>query len=619
MYRMKDSVLIKEMKLNKVTLAFPEKFEQLFLERYYAESVFQFRLSFVLVMLLYGIFGYLDTYLEPVFTRIFFIIRYVFVIPILLIVFLLSFTRFFKKIWQGLLFVSFIAGGTGISIMTMLVPENIAYYGGLMLIFSAGYFFIRLRFFLASLAGFLTLMIFNIGAIFYADTPTLIILNNNFFFLGANIIGMFAAYSIEFYARRNFYLNYKLDQEKHALANLNKNLEEIVEKRTHELLIAKEKAEESDQLKSAFLANMSHEIRTPMNGILGFAELLKEPDLSGSEQLEYLQIIEKSGMRMLGIINDIIDISKIESGSMETRFTAVSLLNLLNEQLNFFQPEVNTKNLKIINVSADSEDLIITTDKDKLEAILINLIKNAVKYTDKGEIRLGFKQTLRQLTIFVSDTGIGIPEDRQQAIFDRFVQADIADKMAMQGAGLGLSIARAYTEMLGGKLYLKSKVGEGTVFYVELPLNGNHEDMYIENLQEEKPKQMDSESNKLNILVAEDEETSAMVLSKTLKPLINKLYWAKTGDEAVDIFRANRSVNLILMDIKMPGMNGYEATEAIRKFDKNVIIIAQTAHAMGGDKQKAFDSGCTDYISKPILREELFYMIDKYFRLNAEQ
>jgi len=609
---MNESLLSKEMKLNKITLAFPEKFEKLFLERYFAESIFQFRIAFILVMLLYGFFGYLDTYLEPEFTRVFFIIRYVFVIPILLVVFLLSFTTYFKKIWQILLFISFIAGGTGISIMTMLVPENLAYYGGLMLIFSAGYFFIKLRFFLASLAGFSTLIIFNIGAIFYAGTPNLIIINNNFFYLGANVIGMFAAYNIEFYARRNFFLNFKLDQEKLSIENLNKNLEEIVALRTSELQEAKEKAEESDRLKTAFLANMSHEIRTPMNGILGFAELLKEPDLSGSDQREYIRIIKKSGMRMLGIINDIIDISKIESGTIETRLTTFSLMDLLNEQLNFFLPEVNDKHLTIVNVSADSEDLNITTDKDKLEAILINLNKNAVKYTDKGEIRIGFKQTNKQLTIFVSDTGIGIPEDRQQAVFDRFVQADIADKMAKQGAGLGLSIAHAYAEMLGGKLYLKSKVGEGTVFYVELPLNENHEDMYIENLQETKPKQLDTESNTLNILVAEDEETSALVLSKTLKPLINKLYWAKTDDEAVEIFKANRSVNLILMDIKMPGMNGYEATAAIRKFDKDVVIIAQTAYALGGDKQKALDSGCTDYISKPIRRGELFYLIDKY-------
>lgn len=546
----------------------------------------------------------------------FFVIRYLIVIPILGTVFLLSFSKIFQQIWQGLLFLSFIVAGTGISVMTMLVPENYAYYGGLMLIFTAGYFFIKLRFFLATLAGFSTLILFNIGAIFYAETPTLIILNNNFFYLGANVIGMFAAYNIEYYARRNFYLNYKLDQEKHALANLNKNLEEIVEKRTHELLIAKEKAEESDQLKSAFLANMSHEIRTPMNGILGFAELLKEPDLKGEDQLEYIQIIEKSGMRMLGIINDIVDVSKIESGIMETHYTLTSLVDILNDQIDFFTPEVKAKNLKIIYESTPYKDLIINTDKEKLEAILVNLIKNAIKYTQEGEIRIGFEQDTEKLSIFVSDTGIGIPKDRQLAIFDRFVQADIADKMALQGAGLGLSIAKAYAEILNGKLHLKSEVGEGTIFYLDLPL---HEIQHISLVEDEgktESQELVLQSPKLNILIAEDEYTSALVLSKTLKPLTNKLFLAKTGDEAVNNFKANPDIDLILMDIKMPGMNGYEATEAIRKFDKDVTIIAQTAHAMGGDKQRALDSGCNDYISKPIRREELFYMIDKHFGKN---
>ncbi|MDY0077994.1 MAG: response regulator [Bacteroidales bacterium] len=613
---MNESLLSKEMQLNKLTLAFPQKFEKIFLKQYYLDSVFQFRIAFILVMLLYGIFGYLDTYLNPKFTVVFFVIRYLIVIPILGTVFLLSFSKIFQQIWQGLLFLSFIVAGTGISVMTMLVPENYAYYGGLMLIFTAGYFFIKLRFFLATLAGFSTLILFNIGAIFYAETPTLIILNNNFFYLGANVIGMFAAYNIEYYARRNFYLNYKLDQEKHALANLNKNLEEIVEKRTHELLIAKEKAEESDQLKSAFLANMSHEIRTPMNGILSFAELLKEPDLKGEDQLEYIQIIEKSGMRMLGIINDIVDVSKIESGIMETHYTLTSLVDILNDQIDFFTPEVKAKNLKIIYESTPYKDLIINTDKEKLEAILVNLIKNAIKYTQEGEIRIGFEQDTEKLSIFVSDTGIGIPKDRQLAIFDRFVQADIADKMALQGAGLGLSIAKAYAEILNGKLHLKSEVGEGTIFYLDLPL---HEIQHISLVEDEgktESQELVLQSPKLNILIAEDEYTSALVLSKTLKPLTNKLFLAKTGDEAVNNFKANPDIDLILMDIKMPGMNGYEATEAIRKFDKDVTIIAQTAHAMGGDKQRALDSGCNDYISKPIRREELFYMIDKHFGKN---
>jgi len=338
------------MRLNKFTLAFADRFEQRFLRDYFKQSLWQFRVAFVLLILLYGIFGLLDPLLVEKFAPVFYVIRFVVVVPVLSLVLILSFFDFFHKIWQQLLFISFLVGGSGISIMTMLVPENYAYYAGMMLIFMAGYFFIKLRFFLATIAGFSTLLIFNIGALFFANTPWLLIVNNNFFFLSANIIGMFAAYNIEYYARRNYYLNTKLDEEKQALEKLNKNLEAIVKHRTAELLRAKEKAEESDRLKTAFLANMSHEIRTPMNGILGFAELLKEPGLSGADQQEYLGIIEKSGQRMLNIISDIINISRIESGNMEIYPEQFSLMAVISDQCSFFHPEANNKQIKLYKV-----------------------------------------------------------------------------------------------------------------------------------------------------------------------------------------------------------------------------------------------------------------------------
>ena len=280
---------------------------------------------------------------------------------------------------------------------------------------------------------------------------------------------MFAAYNIEYYARRNYYLNTKLDEEKQALEKLNKNLEAIVKHRTAELLRAKEKAEVSDRLKTAFLANMSHEIRTPMNGILGFAELLKEPGLSGADQQEYLGIIEKSGQRMLNIISDIINISRIESGNMEIYPEQFSLMAVISDQCSFFHPEANNKQIKLINAAEGLTTFIMNTDKTKLDVILANLIKNAIKYTKEGEVEIGVKLSERSITVYVRDAGIGIPKSRQQAVFDRFVQADIADKMAMQGAGLGLAIAKAYTELLGGKLYLESEPGKGSVFYLEVP------------------------------------------------------------------------------------------------------------------------------------------------------
>jgi len=226
------------------------------------------------------------------------------------------------------------------------------------------------------------------------------------------------------------------------------------EKRAAELVIAKDHAEQSDRLKSAFLANMSHEIRTPMNGILGFAELLKEPNLTGEEQQEYIEIIEKSGVRMLNIINDIVDISKIEAGLMEVNLTESNGNEQIEYIYTFFKPEVEGKGMQFsYRHGMLSSESIIKTDREKLYAILTNLIKNAIKYTNKGAIEFGYDYVVEMhgrasLQFFVKDTGIGIPKDRQGAIFERFIQADISDKHSYQGAGLGLSISKAYVEML---------------------------------------------------------------------------------------------------------------------------------------------------------------------------
>ncbi|MFZ4521351.1 MAG: sensor histidine kinase [Bacteroidales bacterium] len=236
------------------------------------------------------------------------------------------------------------------------------------------------------------------------------------------------------------------------------------------------KAQVADKLKSAFLANMSHEIRTPMNGILGFAELLKEPNLSGDLQQLYVGMIEKSGARMLNIINDIVDISRIEAGLMKITLTESNINEQFEYIYHFFKPEIEARGIRfLMKVTLPHNESVIRTDKEKVYAILTNLVKNAIKFTDHGEIEIGYEIIDHKhkwfLQFYVKDTGIGISNENKNIIFERFIQVDIADKMARQGAGLGLSITKAYVEMLGGTIWVESEEGKGSVFYFTLPYN----------------------------------------------------------------------------------------------------------------------------------------------------
>ncbi|MFZ4549248.1 MAG: PAS domain S-box protein, partial [Bacteroidales bacterium] len=376
--------------------------------------------------------------------------------------------------------------------------------------------------------------------------------------------------------------------------------EDITEKKKmiSELINAKVRAEESDRLKSAFLANMSHEIRTPMNGILGFANLLKEPGLSGEQQQEYIKIIEKSGDRMLNIIKDIVDISKIEAGLMEVDVRVSDVNEQTNFVYTFFKPEAESKGLKLtLKNGLMGKAALIKTDREKLYAILTNLIKNAIKYSDSGSIEFGYiLKSPVLIQFYVKDTGIGIPTNRHQAIFDRFVQADIADKRAFQGAGLGLSISKAFIKMLGGEIWVESEEGKGSTFFFTLPYQiPEEEKLYPAPIV--KVSEPENQIHGLKIMIAEDDPTSEMLISMALKTYSKEIIKVKTGVEAVETCRKNPDIDLIMMDIKMPVLNGYDATRQIREFNTEVIIIAQTAYALIHEKEKALEAGCNDYIS----------------------
>lgn len=375
---------------------------------------------------------------------------------------------------------------------------------------------------------------------------------------------------------------------------------------------AKLHAEESDRLKSAFLANMSHEIRTPMNGILGFAELLKKPDLTGEEQQDYIRIIEKSGARMLNIINDIVDISKIEAGLMKLDLKESNINEQIEYIYTFFKPEVEAKGMKLkFNTPLPALEATITTDREKVYAILTNLVKNAIKFTNRGSIEFGYFRKDDYLEFYVKDTGMGIPKDRQEAIFERFIQADITDKMARQGAGLGLSITRAYVEMLGGKIWVESVEGSGSTFYFTLPYNAHPAKEIV--VQQYTTSDKTNQIRKLKILIAEDDEVSELLLDNSVKMFGKEILKARTGIDALEVCKRNPDTDLVLMDIQMPEMNGYEVTRKIREFNKEVVIIAQTAFGQSTDREKAIEAGCNDYIAKPIGQNDLIALIQKYF------
>ncbi len=392
-----------------------------------------------------------------------------------------------------------------------------------------------------------------------------------------------------------------------------------------ELTKAKEHAEESDRLKSAFLANMSHEIRTPMNGILGFAELLKMPGLTGEKQHEYIGIIKKSGERMLNIINDIIDISKIESGQMQVLISEANINEQIDYLYAFFKPEAENKNIQLsCRCGLPTDESIIKTDKEKVFAILTNLVKNAIKYTDSGTIEFGYGLKTEVLAsgdevlpnvlqFYVKDTGIGIPGDRQQAIFDRFIQADIADTRAFQGAGLGLSISKAYIEMLGGGIWVESEEGKGSTFYFTIPYNHVLKVKPVEAAISSQQETVDK-TKKIKVLVVEDDKTSVMLLLLLLKEFSRETLVVSTGTDAIEDCRLYPDIDLVMMDIKMPVMDGYEAARQIRQFNKDIVIIAQTAYGLSGDEDKAIAAGCNDYITKPLDIITFKGLIQKYFK-----
>ncbi|NCB07187.1 MAG: PAS domain S-box protein [Bacteroidia bacterium] len=380
-----------------------------------------------------------------------------------------------------------------------------------------------------------------------------------------------------------------------------------------ELKCALRKATESDRLKSSFLATMSHELRTPLNAIIGFSDLL-DKRLGTDEVERFGKIINSSGNHLLSIVNDLFDITLIETGEIKIKKEPVSLKSVFddiyyvisNKQTN---TEQNNTELKLI-VPDRIEYETITTDANKLKQILINLLKNALKFTSKGYVHYGYERIIEEncpfYRFFVKDSGIGISRDKQKLIFDIFRQAEDCDTRKYGGTGIGLSVAKRLTELLGGKIWVESEENKGSSFFFTIPAEPVISNEPVKPVISEKQDQ----KNKKLILVTEDDEISFEYIKTVLKTAGYDYLWAKNGAEAIALCKTNQNIGLVLMDFNMPVMNGYDTTPKIRELFPSLPIIAQTAYAVAGDKEKILAAGCNDYISKPIKHEILLGKIE---------
>jgi PAS domain S-box-containing protein len=413
--------------------------------------------------------------------------------------------------------------------------------------------------------------------------------------------------------------NEELIQAEEELKATNNELLMLTEKlikQREELKVAKEKAEESDRLKSAFLANMSHEIRTPMNGIIGFSQMLKRGNYPQDKQRRFLGIIHSLTKHLLQIINDIVDISKIEANQLSIYEETFYLTDLMHEIYNTFAEEIQNKEkheLKLtINTNIHRKDSAISTDNIRLRQVLTNLVSNAVKFTEKGTIEIGYHQNDEKYLFYVKDSGIGISAEKQKEIFNRFRQANEAMTRKFEGTGLGLSISKSLTEKLGGKIWVESETGNGSTFFVEIPVGKTDEVRTGSTVDADIAYNWENKT----ILVVEDEQANQLFLQELLEPTNVNFVLAETGTEALDIFKNEAKPDIILLDIRLPDMLGLEVAKIIRNTNKSIPIIAQTAYAMGDDREASLKAGCNNYVSKPIDISLLMSMINDYLYHN---
>jgi PAS domain S-box-containing protein len=382
------------------------------------------------------------------------------------------------------------------------------------------------------------------------------------------------------------------------------------EKHATELRISVEKAEENDKLKTAFLQNMSHEIRTPLNGIIGFSSLLNEEDVSKEEIKEYTSIINQSGKRLIEIVNNILDISKIQTGQLVVDKKPILVNSVFTNLLNFFSPIANDLNIILKFDNQKDNQNTIYSDEGKLNQVLTNLINNAIKFTITGGINFGYVIKECEVEFYVKDTGIGISEVMYDRIFDRFIQAELSHTRGYEGAGLGLAICKGLVEVLGGRIWVVSTLKKGSTFYFTLPYSP---------ITSNSLKGFITKANRLKrargkILIAEDDKVSSQYLCRLFRNADITILQAENGEQAVEFVRNNSDIDLILMDIRMPVMDGMEATKLIKQINPDLPVIAQSAYAFSEEKDKFLSVGCDEYLAKPIELLKMNELVSRYLK-----
>lgn len=420
--------------------------------------------------------------------------------------------------------------------------------------------------------------------------------------------------SIVLFARSYNYsfnrISTELQERTRAEKRLSINEIKLKEK-NEELKIAKEKAEESDRLKTAFLNNLSHEIRTPMNGIVGFVDLLQQPDTNPEKRTEYISFIKTCTMQLTTLVNDLIDISRIDAGAVEFKISQFESGKLINDIENLFSVTARDKGLEF-SIMSDFENIVIKSDRGKIMQALSNLISNAIKFTPDGSVSVKLSRLMDNLIISVSDTGIGIKEANQKLIFDRFRQAETGLSRTYEGSGLGLAITKGNIEFLGGTILVESQLGRGSVFSCTIPVEFISGAAGLIN-----DNKIEGSLKKLKILVVEDNEFTYIHLRELLRGKNIELTWAMDGAEAVEKVRDDTAFDIVLMDLKMPVMDGYEATKIIKSINPGLPVIAISAFALQGEMEMKTGASFDGYIMKPVDKNDLLIKIAQVINMKA--